>query len=79
MTITGVGAGIGAPIIGIGNGISLAGSAIEFDIDLCDGNMRGAGINLGFYIGGKLVEKGLNKVLPRVGKKFGEEGGELRN
>lgn len=77
MTITGVGAGIGVPVAGIGNGVSLAGSAIEFGVDLCDGNMREVGINLGFYIGGKLVEKGLNKVLPGAGKKFGEDGFNL--
>ena len=77
MTLTGVGASVGVPMAGMGGVMSGIGSAIEIGVDLYDGNMQGAGINLGFYIGGKLVEKGLNKVLPGAGKKVGEEGFNL--
>lgn len=39
--------------------------------------MKGAGTNLGFYFGSKLMGKGLNKVLPGAGKSFGEKGYNL--
>ena len=77
LTLTVVGAKIGAPLAAIGTGISTVGGTIELGVSMYDKDFNKAGSNLGFYIGGKVVEKGLNKVLPGAGKKIGQEGFNL--
>ncbi|MDN3708667.1 hypothetical protein QW060_16315 [Myroides ceti] len=77
LTLSGAGAGIGAPIAAIGTGISTVGATIEVSVSIYDKDLDKAGTAVGFFIGGKVVEKGLNRVLPGAGKKVGEKGFNL--
>ena len=67
LTITGVGAGIGVPLAAIGNGLSGAGAVVEIGVQLNNEDLSGAGTNAGLMVADKLLEKGLNKVLPGSG------------
>lgn len=68
LTLTGIGAEIGVPLAAFGNGLSTAGSVIELGVQLNNEDLQGAGTNVGFMVADKLVEKGLNKILPGAGK-----------
>jgi hypothetical protein len=68
LTLTGVGAEIGVPLAAIGNGLSFAGAILEIGTQLGTEDLNGAGTNAGFMVADKLIEKGLNKVLPGSGK-----------
>ena len=77
LTLTGIGAEIGVPLAALGNGISTAGSVVELGVQLNNEDLAGSGKTVGFMIADKLVEKGLNKVLPGAGKAVKEEGFNL--
>ena len=68
LTLTGIGAEIGVPLAAFGNGLSTTGSLIELGVQLNNEDLQGAGTNVGFMVADKLVEKGLNKILPGAGK-----------
>ncbi len=68
LTLTGIGAEIGVPLAAIGNGLSGAGAVVEIGVQLNSADLNGAGTNAGFMVADKLIEKGLNKVLPGSGK-----------
>lgn len=88
-TVSVVGAEVGVPTAVVGNAISTAGTVWEVGVDLLntdwegmlngneDENLADVGKKVVFYVAGKLVEKGLNKVLPGVGKKIGKKGFNL--
>ena len=76
-TLSVVGAEVGVPLAAAGNAISLAGSVWELGIDVLNGDFGDSGKKVAFIIGGKLVEKGLNKVLPGAGKTIKQEGFNL--
>ncbi|WP_026711694.1 RHS repeat domain-containing protein [Flavobacterium filum] len=67
LTLTGIGAEIGVPLAAIGNGLSGAGAIIEIGVQLNNEDLNGAGTNAGLMVADKLIEKGLNKVLPGSG------------
>ncbi|WP_233266145.1 RHS repeat domain-containing protein [Myroides fluvii] len=77
MTITGIGGGIGIPVAGIGGAMSGVGSAIEIGVEFFSGDYKKAGTGASFMAAEKLINAGLNRVLPGAGKKIGEEGFEL--
>jgi len=55
------------PLAAIGNGLSGAGAVVEIGVQLNNEDLSGAGTNAGLMVADKLLEKGLNKVLPGSG------------
>lgn len=88
-TLSVVGAEVGVPTAVVGNAIFTAGTVWEVGVDLLNTDWEGMlngkedeyltdfGNKFGFYVAGRLVEKGLNKVLPGAGKKIGKKGFNL--
>jgi len=77
LTLTGIGAEIGVPLAALGNGISTTGSVVELRVQLNNQDLAAPGKTIGFMIADKLVEKGLNKVLPSGGKSVKDKGFDL--
>ena len=62
--VAGVGAAPGAAIAGIGEGVSTFGSTLEFGVNFMSGNYKSAGKNLGFYLGGEVIDMTFDRILP---------------
>jgi len=77
LTLSVVGAEVGAPLAAAGGIFSGVGSAWEAGVDFLNGDMGDFTKKAGFYVGGKLIEKGINKVLPGGGKTLYEDGFDL--
>ena len=77
LTLSVAGAEAGVPLAAAGGIFSGVGSAWEMGIDVLNGDLGDFTKKWGFYVGGKLVEKGINKALPGGGKTLYEEGFNL--
>ena len=77
LSVSVVGAEVGVPLAAAGGIFSGAGSAWEMGIDYLNGDLSNANKKLAFYISGKVIEKGLNKVLPGGGKTLYQDGFDL--
>ena len=60
----GVGAAPGAAIAGIGNGVGLAGSLLEFGVNLMTEDYGNAGENAAFMVGGQAIDMTFDRILP---------------
>jgi RHS repeat-associated protein len=75
----GVAAEVGVPMGMIGNSISGAGAIIEIGAKLFSGNTSGAGRTFGVELTSKLLEVGVNKVLPGAGSTLKNSNFNLGN
>ncbi|MFB9057517.1 RHS repeat-associated core domain-containing protein [Mariniflexile ostreae] len=62
--VAGVGAAPGAAIAGIGNGVGLTGSLLEFGVNLMTEDYGNAGENAAFMIGGQAIDMTFDRILP---------------
>ena len=75
----GVAAEVGVPMGMIGNSISGAGAIIEIGAKMFSGNTSGAGRTFGVELSSRVLEYGVNKVLPGAGSTMKNSNFNLGN
>lgn len=76
-TLSVAGAEVGVPMVAAGNVVSSVGSAGEMILDVANGDYCNGLKDAAFRLFEKGTEILLNKLVPGVGKKIGEEGFNL--
>ncbi|MCP9201291.1 DUF6443 domain-containing protein [Gramella sp. GC03-9] len=71
--VAGVGAAPGATIAGIGNGVSMAGSLLEFGVNLITADYGAAAEEAGFIIGGEVIHNAVDRLIPGPTPNMSEE------
>lgn len=75
LTLSGVFSEVGVPLSVVGSYASSIGSGMELGVAICNEDITKSVKKTGFIVGGKVIEKAVNKILPGAGKKAGDLGG----
>lgn len=62
LTLSVVGAEIGAPLAALGNAVSTVGSGIELTVNVSQSDLKGASSKGGWLLAGELVDLGVSKI-----------------